>query len=85
MPHPKGRYGMIEPTRRELFGGLAVLTILACVGVARQGAPNSSLASSPIQDPLALVATHSVEPAPSAASVLLLEPAVIMPSDQQAP
>ncbi len=43
----------LEPNRRELLGGVVVLTILAGVIVTRQGMPQSSLATPVALHPLA--------------------------------
>lgn len=42
----------LEPNRRELLGGVVVLTILAGVIVTRQGMPQSSLATPVVLHPL---------------------------------
>lgn len=38
---------VVEPSRREFFGGLAVLTMLGCILVTRDGRPPSTWAGMP--------------------------------------
>lgn len=39
----------LTTTKRQFYGGIAVLTVLACVAISRHGAPTESLAADPIQ------------------------------------
>jgi hypothetical protein len=50
-----------EPSRRELLGGLAVLTILACVIMARRGTPQNSLAAPASNNPQALTGAAAID------------------------
>lgn len=83
MSDPVSRKPFPEPSRKEFFGGLAILTILACVGVARQGQPERGYAVAPINDPLQAIAAsdapaeHAAPVEAGDASMVLANPAMI--------
>ena len=52
----------LHPSRRELLGGLAVLTILACVSMTRLGRPAESLATPPDAQNVSTRAHSSIRP-----------------------
>jgi len=78
----------LEPSRRELFGGLTILTVLACVLISRDGRPRESWADPTNGNPT-ITPTVLVEQTPTRAKTPALvsnhTPALQLANEQSSP